>query len=361
MKTIQETVQKLDPKKVLISALNTRQPTAAEVAELMQTLKATGQITPAIVRPHPKKGGFYELVAGARRKVACQALKITLDAVVREIPDAEFEDMILTDNLQREDPDPMQEAILIERRLAAGAAPQEIAARYGKSDTWLKRRMKLIALTQTAREQWSPGGIIEHFNTAMMEYFATLTTEEQDKLATDRWDTQGITSLEKLIDHVRGRSKSLENVTWLHDPVSFVPGCGPGCATNTAESLFPDPDHPCGTCINTACFRKREQLIRDEKLAEILDGRPITDFILFRSKGHLSSFTYQEKKHKVVESWQFRDHYTRLKKSGPESHLAIDLEDEGNPVVCHVKRKADPNAKPGSDGSTSLPRQGRLS
>lgn len=51
MNTTTENVVKLDPKTVHISKLNTRQPKKEDVGELMESIRATGQITPAIVRP----------------------------------------------------------------------------------------------------------------------------------------------------------------------------------------------------------------------------------------------------------------------------------------------------------------------
>lgn len=353
-----ETILEIDAKKVLVSKLNTRQPTAAECSELIASIKATGQISPAIVRKS-KKLGHYELAAGARRKMACQALGIPLKLIVREIPDDEFEDIILTDNLQRSDPDPMQEAILIERRIAAGAEPSEIAARYGKSDTWLKRRMKLLGLTEAVRNEWKPEGDMAHFTTEMMEYVGTMTAEEQDELAGNRYDCREMISLASMLDSIRCRAKNLDGVTWLHDPVSFVEGCGPGCVPNTAEGLFPDPDHPCGLCVNTTCFRKREKLVSDAKLADLLGGKPITDFILFRSKGYASNFDYQGKDHKTLSEWQFKQSYTKVKKPGPNTHAGLDLADGEEPSLCHLKLKAGAKPKEGDSSPAPAPLPGK--
>ena len=244
MKPTTETVSLLDPKTVLISKLNTRQPKKADVAELMETIKNSGQITPAVARPHPTKPGHFELAAGARRKVACEALKIQLKCVIRALTDTELEDMNLIDNLQREDPDPMSEALLIERRLAAGAQPTEIAAKYGKSETWLKRRMKLIGLTESAREAWKTDGNMAHYTTEMMEYVGTLPEADQDELAADPWDHE--VTLAGLIQQTTRSGHKLEGVAWLDDPASFITGCGPGCATDTSKGLRP-------SCAKAVC------------------------------------------------------------------------------------------------------------
>lgn len=351
MNTESETVVLLDPKKVLVSKQNTRQPKATNpsIMELMESIRSTGQISPAIVRPHPKKEGHYELAAGARRKVACEALKRPLRAIVREIPDDEFEDMILTDNLQREDPDPMQEAILIERRLKAGVAASEIAARYGKSELWIKRRMKLASLTPQARDAWAEGGAFFHFNTEMMEYVGTLPPEVQNDLADDPYATREWGSLKEMLEGQKHDQIDLEGVEWLHDPATFVDGCGPGCATNTAESLFPDPENPCGSCVNGDCFRKRQALARDAKITALLDGKAIGDFVLVKSEGYGHGLTYQGKDLKALASWEMSNHYTRTQKPGTGTVAAIDFAKPDEPRIIHLKRK---NKDKGANGST---------
>lgn len=338
MKPSTETVQLLDPKTVLISKLNTRQPKKADVAELMETIRHNGQITPAIARPHPTKPGHYELAAGARRKVACEALKIDLKTVVRALSDTELEDMILIDNLQREDPDPMAEARLIERRLASGTAPGEIAAKYGKSETWLKRRMKLTGLTAKARDAWGEGENFSHYSTEMMEYIGTLPPAAQDELAEDTYDTYF--TLQELIQAFTRQGHKLDGVEWLHDPASFIAGCGPGCASNDADSLFPDPENTCGTCLNSECFRKRLELIRTAKMADVLAGRQISDFICIRTKGYSDQFTHGGKDHRCLPEWKVREHYTIAKKAGPDTMPGLDVTNMENPAIIHLKLKA---------------------
>jgi ParB/RepB/Spo0J family partition protein len=331
----EETTVNLDPKTVHISKLNTRQPTKADVTELIESIRHSRQITPAIVRPHPKKPGHYELAAGARRKVACGTLGIPLSAIVREIPDEEFEDMILTDNLQREDPDPMQEAILIERRIAAGAAPSEIAARYGKSDSWLRRRMKLMGLTATAREAWQPEGAFYHFTTEMMEFVGTLPAEEQDALADDSWAMKDFGTLRELLESHHRRARSLEKAEWLNDPCTFVEGCGPGCANNTADSLFPDEKHPCGSCLNVDCFLKRQSLFLDNAIAVAIGGRPITEFVIL-SGSQQREVTWKGESYRAIPEWQQKQGFTMLKKERKGAKPALDLTTPASPVIRWV-------------------------
>ncbi|GAA5483949.1 ParB/RepB/Spo0J family partition protein [Haloferula sargassicola] len=340
MSTKTEKVVKLDPKLVHISKLNTRQPKKADVAELMASIRAAGQITPAIVRPHPTKPGHFELAAGARRKVACGALGITLDAIIREIPDEDFEDFILTENLQRENPDPMQEAILIERRVAAGASLPAIVAFYGKDEIWLRRRMKLVSLTPAAREAWRPEGAFEHFTTDMMEFIGTLPADEQDACADDPWGMNDFRTLKDLVDSHRRQARSLEHAEWLDDPCTFVDGCGPGCSTSTAESLFPDEKHPCGACLNAECFRKRQGLFLDSRIAAVIGERPISDFVIL-SGSHQRQIAYKGEDYTAVPHWQQKDRFRTFKKERKNATPALDLTDPMQPVIRWVLPKEE--------------------
>jgi ParB/RepB/Spo0J family partition protein len=351
-----ESIILADPKKVHISTRNTRQPKKADVTELVKSIRETGQITPALARPHPKKKGEYELAAGARRKVACEILKRPLRLVIKPMTDAELEDTILVENLQREDPDPMQEAALIQRRIAAGVTPSEIAARYGKSETWLKRRMKLASLTPAALDAWCEGGAFSHFTVEMMEFIGTLPPKHQDEIADDPWDARDYGSLKELVEsHHRG-GKPLEDVEWLNDPASFVDGCGPGCASNSAESLFPDPDHPCGTCTNKECFHKREALVRECRISDILKGKPLSDFALVCSDGYADrNITYQDNDIKILAAWETREAYTIAKKPTAATVPAIDFKDAMHPRLVHLLRKNSKKATAGKPAPGQAP------
>jgi len=359
MKTTTEKVVKLDPKEVHISKLNTRQPKKEDVGKLIESIRATGQITPAIVRPHPKKPGHYELAAGARRKVACGALGFTLDAIVREIPDEDFEDWILIENLQRENPDPMQEAILIERRIAKGASLSAIVASYGKDETWLRRRMKLVSLTPAAREAWQPGGAFEFFTVDMMEFIGTLPPEEQDANADDKWGMSDYRTLRDLSASHRSRARSLENAEWLNDPCTIVDGCGPGCATNTAESLFPDEKHACGSCLNLDCFVKRLALFNDSRIAAAIGERPLSDFVIL-SGSHQRQITYKGENFAAVPQWQAKERFRMLKKERKGATPALDFSDPAQPFTRWVMPKEEGEAAPiPTAGETTTKKESR--
>ncbi|MGH9963003.1 MAG: ParB/RepB/Spo0J family partition protein, partial [Pyrinomonadaceae bacterium] len=81
-----------------------------EISELADSIKANGLIQPITVRPidDDKK---YEIVCGERRFLAVKKLKIdSIDVVIRNLSDAAALDVQITENLQRKDVDPIDEA-----------------------------------------------------------------------------------------------------------------------------------------------------------------------------------------------------------------------------------------------------------
>jgi ParB/RepB/Spo0J family partition protein len=328
-----ETILKLDPKLLLVSKFNTRQPTAEDTQELAESITKSGQITPVIVRPHPnaKKKNCYEIAAGARRATACKSLGITCDTIVRDIPDDEFLDMILTDNLQRVDPDTTQEALLIQRRLKEGANVAEIAARYGKTENWVHRRMKLLTIIPEMQEKLNEE--LPHFNTVMREFLGSLPEEMQHEVS-DSHGLEEIKSLADLKEFVKERDCKLDNATWLDNPASFVPGCGPGCAHSSAEGLFKE-DNECATCLNSICFRKRRDLFQDAAIATALNGTDIATVICFADR-YCDSITYKGETYKMLYGYQFKEKYKVLKK--PADRIGLDLSNPMEPKLVHLRR-----------------------
>jgi anionic cell wall polymer biosynthesis LytR-Cps2A-Psr (LCP) family protein len=80
------------------------------LAELSKSIEEHGVVQPIVVRPNP--AGGYRIVAGERRwRAARQAGLREIPALVREISDTEALELALVENLQREDLDPVEEAL----------------------------------------------------------------------------------------------------------------------------------------------------------------------------------------------------------------------------------------------------------
>lgn len=126
------------------------------LAELAQSVRAHGVLQPVLVRP---VAGGYELVAGERRWRAAQLAGLkTIPAVVKEVDEAERLELALVENLQREDLNPMEEAAgfrqLVEK---FGYTQEQLAARVGKSRSYVANTLRLLGLAEEVQEMVRAG------------------------------------------------------------------------------------------------------------------------------------------------------------------------------------------------------------
>lgn len=145
---------------------------AARLKEMAESLREKGQLAPIIVRPIPadrKLGGRYlvdpkpkwEIGAGHRRfRAAPHADYTHLLAIVRELDDVAFLELLTIENKQREDVTPLDEAagfrLLMEK---AGYDVSKLAARIGLSMKYVYDRLKLLQLIPEAKKYLEEGTI----------------------------------------------------------------------------------------------------------------------------------------------------------------------------------------------------------
>ncbi|KZX64109.1 MAG: ParB/RepB/Spo0J family partition protein [Pseudomonadota bacterium] len=114
--------------------------------ELAQSIKNHGVMQPIVVRP--LSGGRYEIIAGERRWRASQQAGLEkVPALVREVPDEAAIAMALIENIQREDLNPIEEAVALQRlQQEFQLTQQQVADAVGKSRVSVSNLLRLIAL-----------------------------------------------------------------------------------------------------------------------------------------------------------------------------------------------------------------------
>lgn len=124
----------------------------AQLLELAESIGKVGVLQPILVRPI-RDGAMFGIVSGERRWRAARRAGLThIPAVVRTLTDAEALDLALTENLQRVDVPPLDEAEGYERlHQVHGYSIDEIAEKVGKSRTYVYARLKLTSLCDDAR------------------------------------------------------------------------------------------------------------------------------------------------------------------------------------------------------------------
>ena len=128
--------------------------------ELARSIEEVGLVQPIVVRP--RNDGWYELVAGERRlRAARQGGFDTIQAIVRDTSDLQSAEMALLENLQREDLNPMEQAVAFQRLCSGGfhLTQDEIAKRTGKDRSTVANFLRLLKLPQEVQEMVAGGGL----------------------------------------------------------------------------------------------------------------------------------------------------------------------------------------------------------
>ena len=122
-----------------------------ELERLAASIRQQGVVQPIVVRPRAEGG--YELVAGERRWRAAQRAGLeTLPAVVREVEDQSALAIALIENIQRQNLNPMDEAVALQRLTEEfGLTHQAVAEAVGRSRVAVSNLLRLLQLGAPAR------------------------------------------------------------------------------------------------------------------------------------------------------------------------------------------------------------------
>ena len=91
-----------------------------EMEHLVESIKQNGVLVPALVRPDKNKEGFYEMIAGHRRRLASSLAEMnTLPCIIRNLTDDEAVIIMVDSNLQRENLLPSEKGFAYKMKLEA--------------------------------------------------------------------------------------------------------------------------------------------------------------------------------------------------------------------------------------------------
>jgi ParB family chromosome partitioning protein len=132
---------------------------ADTLAELVDSIRARGVLQPLLVRPHPKKVGQFQIIAGERRwRAAQQAGLHEVPVLVRELEDTEAMAASLVENLQRQDLNPIEEGEGFRRLLEEfGLTQEQLGAAVGKSRSHVANAIRLLQLPPSVRNDVQSG------------------------------------------------------------------------------------------------------------------------------------------------------------------------------------------------------------
>ena len=204
-----------NPRKVFVEA---------DIDAFAERLRDSGWISPLLVRPDPRGGDGYLLVAGERRLRAVTRLGLaTVPATIKEMDDVAHRALALRENADRSDLSVAEEAIAARDHVAGyGGDHAQAAASLGWTVARLHHRLRLLHCTPAVIDAL----LAEAIQIGHAELLATLPAENQEK------------ALPRII-------KDQKSVTQLREELN-------GFATSLATAIFPKDE--CAACpFNSEC------------------------------------------------------------------------------------------------------------
>lgn len=168
--------------------------------ELADSIKQYGVLQPLIVR---KQKDYYEIIAGERRWRAAKLAGIKeIPVIIKEYTEQEVVEIALIENIQRENLNPIEEAMAFKKLLTEFHLKQdEVAERVSKSRTAVTNSMRLLKLNEKVQQMIIDDMISTGHARALL---AIDDQEQQHALAVKIFDEKlSVRETEKLIKNIK--------------------------------------------------------------------------------------------------------------------------------------------------------------
>lgn len=228
------------------------------VNELAASIREKGVLQPILVRPiMDSLPQTYEIVCGARRYRASKLAEMKyIPAVVRDISDDEALEMMIVENLQRKDVNPMEEAAAIQNMVKHYSSYTEVALRLGKSARFVAERDKLNHLIEPFQKHFYEG----KFSIKVALELSKQSPEAQQLIGTQITDSKTgelyyWVDSSRILSYCKDKTMSLEDASFDITDTMLFPSAGPctSCKHNSDNhpALF---DNGPSSCHNSPCF-----------------------------------------------------------------------------------------------------------
>ena len=172
--------------------------------ELADSIKQFGVLQPLIVQ---KKKDYYEIIAGERRWRAAKLAGVKeIPVIIKEYTDQEIVEISLIENIQRENLNPIEEAMAFKKLLTEFHLKQdEVAVRVSKSRTAVTNSMRLLKLSDKVQQMIVDDMISTGHARALL---AIDDPEQQYILANKIFDEKlSVRETEKLVKDIKNPKK----------------------------------------------------------------------------------------------------------------------------------------------------------
>ena len=164
------------------------------ISALADSIKEHGLLQPIVVKPID---GGYQIVAGERRCRACRMLGLSeVPVVIKDFTDFETAQVALIENLQRENLNPIEEALGYQTLMDKfGMTQDAVSKTIGKSRSTIANSLRLLNLPAEIKEMVRSGSITMSHAKALMSLDDDVMLETAEKAAAGYITAKGIEKL----------------------------------------------------------------------------------------------------------------------------------------------------------------------
>lgn len=240
------------------------------LSELTESIRQQGVLQPIGIRPLADSG-HYEIVFGERRyRASLIAGNETIPAIIMDITEDEAADMAITENLQRKDITPIEEASAYHKLMESGRYNiQDIAERFGKSLNYIRTRLNFTSLIPEIAELLNSDEITISAASEICRYGediqkAVYEQHLKEDIRYNSWRGLKASDIAKYIKN--NFTADLQN--YRFDKTQCA-----SCPHNTNNLLLFGSEN-CGKCANKTCLEEKNISYIIEQTLQAIENNP---------------------------------------------------------------------------------------
>lgn len=238
------------------------------LAELAESIRQQGVLQPVGVRPIEENR--YEIIFGERRyRASLMAGLETIPAVIYEVTDEVAEEMAVTENLQRKDVTPIEEANAYQKLIESGRHDvKSLAVQFGKSEDYIRTRLKFTTLIPEIAALLEADEITISVASEICRYGEDIQREVYERHLKDNgfnsWRGMKAADVARRIE---------QDFTTDLDRYSFDKTLCKSCPHNTNNMML-FCEGSCGKCANRKCLEDMNASYLVEQAMQMLAEYP---------------------------------------------------------------------------------------
>lgn len=334
-----------------------------DIIELAASIKKDGVLQAILVRPDKKKTGHYQLVFGHRRYMAAELAELLeIPCTVKEVSDDDIIEVQVTENLQRKDVHPMDEAKAFQAYMTKKACDlKELSAKFAKSEKYIAQRIRLNNLIADVQKDF----LKDKLTIAQAEVIGRVSDENQKILRSrslNAWSNSYNNTPKQMLDFIESAFlHKLDKAPWKRDDATLVRKAG-ACSnclkrTSCQAMLFADIAKD-DRCTDGKCFNEKLTAHTVKKAIQVMTSNPeiVLIYEKYSSEKPAKEILEEAKKLSIPvkdsDAWSDSKyhHYTIQKKA-----LYINGHRSGTVTSVYFKGAAgEKSTTPGTNSNASL-------